>query len=131
MRAICQKFEDRGLPNFPSGTPFTFWEQYIGLRFWLFVAMGSILAAVFLAVTVVFMSPWLAAIVCVVVASIAVQLFGVMGVLGIHLSAIPAVILIVAIGLGVEFTVHICIVSAHFCPHFWNSDSEFFLTSSV
>jgi len=109
VRTVCQKFEDRGLPNFPAGVPFTFWEQYLGLRFWLYVAIGAILAAVFLAVSVVFMSPWLAAVVCVAVASIAVQLFGFMGILGIHLSAIPAVILIVAVGLGVEFVLHICI----------------------
>ena len=114
VRAVCEKFEDRGLPNFPSGVPFTFWEQYLTLRFWLLVAIGSILAAVFGAVTFVFMNPWLAGVVCVVIASIAIQLFGVMGLLGIHLSAIPAVILILAVGLGVEFTLHICIVSFFF-----------------
>jgi predicted RND superfamily exporter protein len=34
-----------------------------------------------------------------------------MGLLGIKLSAVPAIILIVAVGIGVEFTVHICLVS--------------------
>ena len=111
MRGVCKKFEDRGLPNFPAGVPFTFWEQYIGLRFWLGVAVASVLAAVFAAVATVFVNAWLAAVVCVVVASIVVQLFGVMAVLDVHLSAIPAVIIILAVGLGVEFTLHICIVS--------------------
>lgn len=32
VRNICKKFEEKGLPNFPSGVPFTFWEQYINLR---------------------------------------------------------------------------------------------------
>ena len=112
MRGVCKKFEERGLPNFPAGVPFTFWEQYIGLRFWLGVAVASVLAAVFAAVATVFVNAWLAAVVCVVVASIVVQLFGVMAVLAVHLSAIPAVIIILAVGLGVEFTLHICIVSS-------------------
>ena len=40
-----------------------------------------------------------------------VELFGFMGLIGIKLSAVPAVILIVSVGIGVEFTVHICLVS--------------------
>lgn len=43
-----------------------------------------------------------------------VELFGVMGIIGVRLSAVPAVILIVAVGIGVEFTVHICVVSSSF-----------------
>ena len=31
VRGVCKKFEDRGLPNFPAGVPFTFWEQ-VGFR---------------------------------------------------------------------------------------------------
>jgi patched 1 protein len=111
VRQICEKFEERGLPNFPSGIPFTFWEQYLSLRFWLAVGLVCILAAVFFVVSFVLMSPWIAAVVVVVIATIVVQLFGAMGLLGIKLSAVPAIILIVSVGIGVEFTVHICIVS--------------------
>ena len=32
IRDICDKFQEQGLPNFPTGIPFTFWEQYIHLR---------------------------------------------------------------------------------------------------
>lgn len=33
IREICSRFEEtRGLPNFPRGFPFTFWEQYLTLR---------------------------------------------------------------------------------------------------
>ena len=110
VRQICERFEEKGLPNFPSGIPFTFWEQYIGLRFWLAVGLVSILAAVFVVISFVLMSPWTGAIVVVVVATIVVQLFGAMGLLGIKLSAVPAIILIVSVGIGVEFTGHICLV---------------------
>ena len=40
-------------------------------------------------------------------AMIATELLGFMGITGVKLSAVPAVILVAAIGLGVEFTVHI------------------------
>ena len=32
IRELCRDFEERGLPNFPRGVPFTFWEQYLTLR---------------------------------------------------------------------------------------------------
>merc|ERR1719195_1980759 len=47
VRHICSEFQTRGLPNFPHGIPFTFWEQYIGLRFYLLLALAAALAAVF------------------------------------------------------------------------------------
>lgn len=40
-----------------------------------------------------------------------VEVFGFLGLAGIKLSAIPAVILIFSVGTGVEFTVHLCMVS--------------------
>ena len=43
-----------------------------------------------------------------------VELFGFMGLIGIKLSAVPAVLLIVSVGIGVEFTVHISLVSISF-----------------
>ena len=112
VRQVCQKFEEqRGLPNFPTGIPFTFWEQYINLRMWLLLAIAAILAAAFLMTSIVMMSPWIGGIVVLVLASIVIQLFGLMEFLGVHLSAVPAVITILAVGLGVECSLHIIIVS--------------------
>ena len=42
---------------------------------------------------------------------ITVELYGFMGLTGIKLSAVPAVTLILSVGVGVEFTVHMCMVS--------------------
>jgi patched 1 protein len=111
VRDVCAKFEEKGLPNFPSGVPFTFWEQYINLRMWLMLALGSILIATFVVTTIAMMSPWIGIIVVVVISSIILQLFGIMGLLDIRLSAVPAVIMIFAVGLGIEFTFHIIMVS--------------------
>lgn len=46
-----------------------------------------------------------------ILATMTIELFGVMGLINIKLSAIPVVILIAAVGIGVEFTVHIAMVS--------------------
>lgn len=110
IRKICLKFEERGLPSFPSGVPFTFWEQYLHLRSWLSVGLLCILFAVFFALSFFLMNPWISAIAVSVNAVTIVQLFGAMGILGIKLSAVPATIVIIAVGIGVEFTVHICMV---------------------
>ena len=111
VRAVCNKFEERGLPNFPTGNPFTFWEQYINLPFWLLIALASILLAIFVATSFLLWSFWVGVVTVVVIGSIVVQLYGVMEFLGVTLSAVPAVITILAAGLGVEFTLHIILVS--------------------
>eukprot|EP00094_Tigriopus_californicus_P007961 TCALIF_07663-PA protein Name:"Similar to ptc Protein patched (Drosophila melanogaster)" AED:0.10 eAED:0.11 QI:0/0.58/0.61/0.92/0.41/0.76/13/146/1111 len=107
VREVCQSFEERGLPNFPRGIPFTFWEQYLHLRLWTVIALGAILGAMFLVTAFFLMNTWLAAILTVVVGLMVVQLLGFMGVIGIKLSAIPAVILIIAAGMGLQFTLHL------------------------
>ncbi|KAK6617228.1 hypothetical protein RUM44_005559 [Polyplax serrata] len=109
VRSICQKFEDRGLPNFPSGIPFLFWEQYLGLRQSFGLALISALAAVFVVVVVLLLNIWAALLVTFSLASMVLQLLGLMGIFGIKLSAIPAVLIIVAVGIEVHFTVHICL----------------------
>lgn len=45
-----------------------------------------------------------------VLALMTVELFGMMGLIGIKLSAVPVVILIASVGIGVEFTVHVALV---------------------
>ena len=129
VRNVCNRFEDRGLPNFPTGVPFTFWEQYINLPFWLLVAFAAILAAVFLLTSFLLWSFWVGVITVVVIGSIVVQLYGVMEFLGVTLSAVPAVITILAVGLGVEFTMHIILVS--FTKNFFFDDFWPFLCGEV
>lgn len=54
---------------------------------------------------------WAAGIIVITLIMITVELYGFMGLVGIQLSAVPAVTLILSIGVGVEFTVHMCMVS--------------------
>ena len=51
VRHICERFQDRGLPNFPSGLVFTFYEQYLTLRTHLLTALLSTLAATLVVLT--------------------------------------------------------------------------------
>ena len=111
VRGVCKKYEDLGLPNFPTGLPFTFWEQYLELRTWLGVAVGSILAVIFLVVLVVSFSATTAIIAVSVIGALILHLFGAMGLMGVQLNAILAVILVFAGGMGLQFIVLILEVS--------------------
>ncbi|CAN8028623.1 unnamed protein product, partial [Ixodes persulcatus] len=107
--ALCGRFEARGLPNFPSGAPFAFWEHHLRLRSHLLAALALALAAVFLVVALSLLNLWAACLLVLVLASMVLELFGAMGFLGVGLSAVPAVVLVIAVGIGVHFTAHITV----------------------
>ncbi|XP_061652658.1 protein patched homolog 1 isoform X1 [Phyllopteryx taeniolatus] len=109
VRAICDEFSRKGVFNYPNGYPFLFWEQYIGLRHWFLLAISVVLACTFLVCALLLLNPWTAGIIVFILAMMTVELFGIMGLIGIKLSAIPVVILIASVGIGVEFTVHIAL----------------------
>uniref|UniRef100_A0ACB8ES42 Protein patched 1 n=1 Tax=Sphaerodactylus townsendi TaxID=933632 RepID=A0ACB8ES42_9SAUR len=121
VRAICNNYTSLGVPSYPNGYPFLFWEQYIGLRHWLLLSISVVLACTFLVCALFLLNPWTAGIIVVVLALMTVELFGMMGLIGIKLSAVPVVILIASVGIGVEFTVHIALhgdCTPNFCSTF-------------
>ncbi|XP_010217868.1 PREDICTED: protein patched homolog 1-like, partial [Tinamus guttatus] len=109
VRAICNNYTSLGIASYPNGYPFLFWEQYIGLRHWLLLSISVVLACTFLVCALFLLNPWTAGIIVVVLALMTVELFGMMGLIGIKLSAVPVVILIASVGIGVEFTVHVAL----------------------
>ncbi|KAM9586582.1 protein patched homolog 1 isoform 3-T3 [Morphnus guianensis] len=109
VRAICSNYTSLGIASYPNGYPFLFWEQYIGLRHWLLLSISVVLACTFLVCALFLLNPWTAGIIVVVLALMTVELFGMMGLIGIKLSAVPVVILIASVGIGVEFTVHVAL----------------------
>ncbi|XP_031784306.1 patched isoform X4 [Nasonia vitripennis] len=109
VRQLCRKFEEKGLPNFPSGIPFIFWEQYMDLRSCLGIALLVALIASIIVVGILLLNAWAAILVGAVLAGVVLQLLGIMGLCGIKLSAVPAVLLVVSVGISVHFTVHICL----------------------
>ncbi|XP_036382837.1 protein patched homolog 1 [Megalops cyprinoides] len=109
VRAICTNYSRQGLPSYPNGYPFLFWEQYVGLRHWLLLSISVVLACTFLVCALFLLNPWTAGIIVLVLSLMTVELFGMMGLIGIKLSAVPVVILIASVGIGVEFTVHVAL----------------------
>uniref|UniRef100_A0A183CG75 SSD domain-containing protein n=1 Tax=Globodera pallida TaxID=36090 RepID=A0A183CG75_GLOPA len=93
IRAICDRYSADGLPVYPSGIPFTFWEQYLKLTFYL--------------ISAILFNPWAAVMVAIIVVTMTVELAGFMGVFGVKMNPISAVTLITAVGIGVEFTAHV------------------------
>uniref|UniRef100_A0A3P8WKK3 Patched 1 n=1 Tax=Cynoglossus semilaevis TaxID=244447 RepID=A0A3P8WKK3_CYNSE len=109
VRAICINYSLQGLPSYPNGYPFQFWEQYVSLRHWLLLSISVVLACTFLVCALFLLNPWTAGIIVLVLSLMTVELFGFMGLMGIKLSAVPVVILIASVGIGVEFTVHVAL----------------------
>lgn len=109
VRQLCKKFEELGLPNFPYGIPFIFWEQYMNLRRWLMVALASALGSNVLINGILLLNIWAALLVGISQAGIVLQLFGVMGLFGMKLNAISAVLLVISVGISVHFIADICL----------------------
>ncbi|XP_068147159.1 protein patched [Drosophila tropicalis] len=107
IRDLSLKFEGFGLPNYPSGIPFIFWEQYMTLRSSLAMILACAFVAALVLVSLLLLSVWAAVLVIISVLASLAQIFGAMTLLGIKLSAIPAVILILSVGMMLCFNVHI------------------------
>ena len=103
-RAIIERYADQGVPAYPRGVPFIYWEQYFGLRERVIMAIGLILLVSFLATSFFLMDPWSGLLLVVMLIFTAVEVFGFMGWIDIRFSAIPAVTLIVSVGIAVEAT---------------------------
>uniref|UniRef100_A0A7E4VNZ3 SSD domain-containing protein n=1 Tax=Panagrellus redivivus TaxID=6233 RepID=A0A7E4VNZ3_PANRE len=107
IRATSEQFTAEGLPNFPTGLAFTFWEQYLHLTKNLTTAILIIGSSVLLVISLLIFNPWAASMVAIVVVSMTIELAGFMGLFGVKMNPISAVTLITAVGIGVEFTAHV------------------------
>ncbi|PIO65171.1 patched family protein, partial [Teladorsagia circumcincta] len=107
IRSTCDRFVEEGLPNFPQGIAFTFWEQYLHLNGNLLTAIGIIAFAVFVVISILLFNPWAALNILVILVVMTVELAGFMGWAGVKMNPVSAVTLITAVGIGVEFTAHV------------------------
>ncbi|GMR37186.1 hypothetical protein PMAYCL1PPCAC_07381 [Pristionchus mayeri] len=107
LRAVCDKYTEAGLDNYPQGLAFTFWEQYLTLRWNLFLAILIIAAAVFTVIASLIFNPYAAFLVMIIVVVTTIELGGFMGLFGVKMNPISAVTLICAVGIGVEFSAHV------------------------
>uniref|UniRef100_A0A0N4Z9N8 SSD domain-containing protein n=1 Tax=Parastrongyloides trichosuri TaxID=131310 RepID=A0A0N4Z9N8_PARTI len=107
VRAICVRYTELGVDNFPSGIAFVFWDQYLNLNVTILKAIGIITFAVFIVITILLFNFWAAACICFTLMLMTLELAGFLGYSGIKLNPVSAVSLITAVGIGVEFTVHV------------------------
>lgn len=107
IRKVCDDYAANGLPNFPSGIAFTFWEQYLHLSSNLLKAICVIALAVFFVISVIIFNPWAAGIIMIILVLMTVELAGFLGLAGIKMNPVSAVTIITAVGIGVEFTAHV------------------------
>ncbi|KAG9511138.1 Protein patched, partial [Fragariocoptes setiger] len=104
-RAIQQKFEHRNLPNFPTGIPFTFWEQFVELDLHVAHAVAVSLLCIFLVLQVITVRISVSLLVTIVSFITVIELYGIMGHVGIRFNANTAVALIFATGISIIYTV--------------------------
>jgi hypothetical protein len=120
VRDVCSTSP---VPAYPKGTGFLYWEQYIGLQETLFFNIIYALIAVFFVTffmllvvpkvereklwTLIAAAAGGSSVLIFVLALYMIEIYGFMGWMDIKLSALPAVSLIMAVGVGVEFTAHI------------------------
>ncbi|CAG0881976.1 unnamed protein product [Cyprideis torosa] len=108
IREVCDEFKARGLPNFPSGIPFTFWEQYVGLRIWLAGGLLVGLVGTSVLIGLCTASLWSGLLSMALLSALLVSLWGSMAtLLGLSLNAVPAVLLICSLGIASQAVIRI------------------------
>uniref|UniRef100_A0A6N2LDP9 SSD domain-containing protein n=3 Tax=Salix viminalis TaxID=40686 RepID=A0A6N2LDP9_SALVM len=92
---------------FPYSVFYMFFEQYLDIWRTALINLAIAIGAVFVVCLVITCSLWSSAIILLVLAMITVDLMGVMAILNIQLNAVSVVNLVMSVGIGVEFCVHI------------------------
>ncbi|XP_063512730.1 protein patched homolog 2 isoform X7 [Pongo pygmaeus] len=62
-RAACAEAGQAGVHAYPSGSPFLFWEQYLGLRRCFLLAVCILLVCTFLVCALLLLNPWTAGLI--------------------------------------------------------------------
>ncbi|KAL2346178.1 hypothetical protein Fmac_000178 [Flemingia macrophylla] len=91
---------------FPYSVFYMFFEQYLHIWKTALVNLAIAIGAVFIVCLVITSSLWSSSIILLVLAMIVVDLMGVMAILNIQLNALSVVNLVMAVGIAVEFCVH-------------------------
>ncbi|XP_028924174.1 NPC intracellular cholesterol transporter 1 isoform X1 [Ornithorhynchus anatinus] len=113
-RTVAQNItESVGLPEggyrvFPYSVFYVFYEQYLTIVGDTIFNLGVSLGAIFLVTAVLLgCEVWAAVVLCLTIAMILVNMFGVLWLWGISLNAVSLVNLVMSCGISVEFCSHI------------------------
>lgn len=111
VRGISQAFEQLNLPNFPTGIPFIFWDQFFNLDLLMFLAVAIGIINVFIFIGLVKSDFTSAAIITLPIFSTILEVYSLMGFIPIPFNNILAVLIISAIGLATIQTIQFSLVS--------------------
>lgn len=107
-RNMAQKAShELGMDIFAYSIFHVFFEQYLTLGGEALAMLGSAAVAIFVMTLVATGSPWAASIILTMLCMICIDLAGIMAITGIQANAISLVNLAAAVGIGVEFCVHV------------------------
>lgn len=81
------------------------------LRLYLSLIILCVLCATFICVGLLLLSGWAAVLIVFNAIAVLIQLVGAMTLMDMKLSAIPAVVMVLSVGLSVCFTIHVSLVS--------------------
>lgn len=111
IRSISQAFEQLNLPNFATGIPFIFWDQFFNLDLLMFLAVAIGIITVFILIGLIKSDFTSAAIITLPISSTILEVYSLMGFIPIPFNNILAVLIIGAIGMATIQTIQFSLVS--------------------
>ncbi|XP_034215216.1 NPC intracellular cholesterol transporter 1-like isoform X3 [Prunus dulcis] len=106
-RELSSRLSDSlNIEIFPYSVFYMFFEQYLDIWRTALINLSIAIGAVFIVCLAITCSLWSSSIILLVLAMIVVDLMGVMAILNIQLNAVSVVNLVMAVGISVEFCVH-------------------------
>jgi len=112
IRSISQAFEQLNLPNFPTGIPFIFWDQFLNLDIQFFVAIALSAGLIFIVIGLITSDFRVAAIITVPILLTILEVYSFMGYMSIPFNNILAVLLVGTLATAIVQTVHYLSVSS-------------------
>jgi len=106
-RVITDAANEQGLPAFPSGFVFNFYEQYVSVESSLASSLWQVALAVFIVSHLFLFHPGAVFIMCSVIAFVVIEVYGFLEFVGLKVNGVCVVNLVMAVGVSVEFTAHI------------------------
>jgi hypothetical protein len=111
LRGISQAFTQLGLPNFPTGIPFVFWDQFINLDL-LFGCTFALLTITYISIAYLVMANLNLSLILIVPSLVAIaELYSLLGFFSFQFNTIVAVILVSSIATSTIQTTQCIMVS--------------------
>ncbi|KAI5693269.1 hypothetical protein M8J75_012496 [Diaphorina citri] len=109
VRGICDEFESKGLPNYPSGIIFYFWQQFSQFKMYFFLAILVALVSILSIHTFIFLNIYCTLVILLMLITMTLQLLLVMYLMNIKLNPISCVLIVNSSGIYIHFISYICL----------------------